>query len=149
MTVKSNSRTLFVYTSLIFIVAIAMIIISFFAQTHLDNAKIGTDNTEMVSLSNKAAQVSEENMKLIELNTSLQDEKSKLSEENKRLTAEAENAKKELDSYAALFDVASTLFEGNTEAARVLLGNIYTEDLTPEQKEIYDILFKKTEQEGE
>lgn len=145
MTLKNtDNRTLFIYTSLIFIVAIAMIIVSFFAQTHLDQAKPG-DDADAVSLSDKAAQVSEENMQLLEFNKSLQAQNASLTEENNSLKSEAENTKKELDAYAALFDVANTILDGKINDARTLLSNIYTEDLTPAQKEIYDNLVKKTE----
>ena len=98
MTLKNNdNRTLLIYTSLIFIVAVAMIIVSFFAQTHLDQSKIGARDAEVVSLSNKAAQVSEENMQLLEFNKSLQAQNTALTEENAQLSTEVENAKKELD----------------------------------------------------
>ena len=150
MTLKNNdNRTLLIYTSLIFIVAVAMIIVSFFAQTHLDQSKIGARDAEVVSLSNKAAQVSEENMQLLEFNKSLQAQNTALTEENAQLSTEVENAKKELDGYAALFTVANTILDGKTSEARELLSGIYTEDLTPAQKEIYDTLVKKTEQKGE
>lgn len=150
MTLKNNdNRTLLIYTSLIFIVAIAMIVVSFFAQTHLDQSKLGARDAEVVSLSNKAAQVSEENMQLLEFNKSLQANNATLNEENTRLTSEVEEAKKALDSYAALFAAANSLLDGKSSSARDLLSGIYTEDLTPEQKEIYDTLVKKTEQKGE
>ena len=146
MTLKSNdNRSLLIYTSLIFMVAIVMIIVSFFAQTHLDQAKLGTDDVDAVSLSDKAAQVSEENMQLLEFNKSLQEKNSALTEENSSLKSEIDTAKKELDAYAALFNAANTILDGNINDARTLLSEIYTEDLTPEQKEIYDNLVKKTE----
>ena len=145
MTLKNNdNRSLFIYTSLIFIVAIAMIVVSFFAQTHLDRSKLGTD-AEAVSLSDKAAQVSEENMQLLEFNKDLQAKNAALDEENTRLKSEAESAKKELDAYAALFNVVNTILDGKLSEARTLLGGIYTEDLTPAQKELYDNLVKKTQ----
>ena len=150
MTLKNNdNRTLLIYTSLIFIVAIAMIVVSFFAQTHLDQSKLGARDAEVVSLSNKAAQVSEENMQLLEFNKSLQANNATLNEENTRLTSEVEAAKKALDSYAALFAAANSILDGKSSEARDLLSGIYTEDLTSEQKEIYDTLVKKTEQKGE
>ena len=150
MTLKNNdNRTLFIYTSLIFIVAIAMIIVSFFAQTHLDQTKAGLSDAEVVNLSNKAAQVSEENMQLLEFNKSLQAKNSELIEENTVLKDEAEISKKTIESYAALFSVANMILDGKSGDARTLLEGIYTEDLTSEQKELYDSLVKKTEQKGE
>lgn len=146
MTLKNNdNRTLLIYTSLIFIVAMIMIIVSFFAQTHLDQSKIGEKDAELVSLSNKASQVSEENMQLLEFNKSLQAQNAALSEENETLKTAAEDTKKELDGYEALFKASKAILDGKTNEAKTLLSGIYTEDLTSEQKEIYDTLVKKTE----
>lgn len=146
MTLKnSDNRSLLIYTSLIFFVAIIMIIVSFFAQTHLDQSKVSEVDLEKVDLSNKAAQVSEENMQLVELNKTLKDTNTALSTENEQLKEEAEAMQKELDAYAALSQVSEKLLGGNKRAARSLLENIFTEDLTQKQKEIYDTLVKKTE----
>ena len=146
MTTKNNSnRSLLIYTSLIFFVAIIMIIVSFFAQTHLDQSGVGEIDIEKADLSNKAARVSEENMQLIELNKSLKDANSTLSSENEELKGKIDSLQKELDGYKALSLVSEKLLGGNKRAARTLLENIFTEDLTPEQKELYDALVKRTE----
>ncbi len=142
---KENDKSLVMYTSLIFIVAIVMIIVSFFAQTHLDQSKITKDEEEKVSLSNKAAQVSEENMQLVELNKALKDSKTSLEEENITLKEENELTKKELENYKLLSTIAQKILSGNKSAARTLLKNIYTEDLTTSQKDYYDLLVKKSE----
>ncbi len=146
MTIKnSDNKSLLMYTSLIFIVAIIMIIVSFFAQTHLDQSKQGQIDTEKVDLSNKAAQVSEENMQLVELNKSLKDANTALSEKNAELEQELGALQKENKAYSDLLLVSEKLLGGNKRAARTLLENIFTEDLTKEQKELYDALVKKTE----
>ena len=146
MTIKnSDNKSLLLYTSLIFIVAIIMIIVSFFAQTHLDQSKQGQIDTEKVDLSNKAAQVSEENMQLVELNKSLKDTNTALSEKNAELEQEVSALQKENKAYGDLLLVSEKLLGGNKRAARALLENIFTEDLTKEQKELYDALVKKTE----
>ncbi|MCR4718567.1 MAG: hypothetical protein K5768_02950 [Firmicutes bacterium] len=146
MTIKnSDNKSLLIYTSLIFFVAIIMIIVSFFAQTHLDQAKVGEIDLEKVDLSNKAAQVSEENMQLVELNKTLKDSNTVLSAENAELKEKNESMQKELNSYEALLQVSEKLLGGNKRAARSLLENIFTEDLSQKQKEIYDTLVKKTE----
>ena len=142
---ESDNKSLLIYTSLIFFVAIIMIIVSFFAQTHLDQSKVGEIDLEKVDLSNKAAQVSEENMQLVELNKSLKDANTQLLAENTELKEKTEDMQKEIDAYSALFAVSEKLLGGNKRAARTLLENIYTEDLTQKQKEIYDTLVKKTE----
>lgn len=146
MTLKnSDNKSLLLYTSLIFIVAIVMIIVSFFAQTHLEQSKLGEIDSEKVDLSNKAAQVSEENMQLVELNKGLKDANTALSEENSNLKEQTEAYQKEIKAYQDLVLVFDKLSGGNKRAARALLENIFTEDLTKEQKDIYDRLVKKTE----
>lgn len=146
MTIKnSDNKSLLIYTSLIFFVAIIMIIVSFFAQTHLDQSKVSEVDLEKVDLSNKAARVSEENMQLVELNKSLKDANTALSAENAELTEKTEKMQREIDAYSDLLKVSEKLLGGNKRAARTLLENIYTEDLTQNQKEIYDALVKKTE----
>ena len=146
MTIRySDKKSLLIYTSLIFFVAIIMIIVSFFAQTHLDQSKVSEIDLEKVDLSNKAAQVSEENMQLVELNKALKDTNTALSSENAELKEKTEAMQKELDAYAELLQVSEKLLGGNKRAARSLLENIFTEDLTQKQKEIYDTLVKKTE----
>ena len=146
MTIKnSDNKSLLLYTSLIFIVAIIMIIVSFFAQTHLDQSKPRELDSEKVDLSNKAAQVSEENMQLVELNKSLKDSNTSLTSENEELKNTVSEMEKEIKAYDDLLLVAEKLIGGNKRAARTLLENIFTEDLTKTQKELYDALVKKTE----
>ena len=146
MTLKKNdNKSLFLYTSLIFIVAILMIILSFFAQTHLEQSKVSEQDAEKVSLSDKAARVSEENMQLVELNKNLRETNSKLMEENSSLTSEKDALTAEVNAYGALIAVYDKLYDGDKKAASELLANIYTENLTPEQKDFYYILVKKAQ----
>ncbi|MDD6735118.1 MAG: hypothetical protein PUE13_02265 [Clostridiales bacterium] len=146
MGLKNNdNKSLFLYTSLIFLVAIIMIIVSFFAQTHLEQSKVSEQDAEKVSLSDKAAQVSEENMQLVELNKTLREANEKLISENSSLTEERDSLSSEVAGYEALMAVYDKLYEGNKKSANELLQNIYTEDLSPTQKEFYDILVKKAQ----
>lgn len=142
---KNDNKSLIVYTSLIFVAAIIMIVFSFFAQMHLENSRVSETEAENVTLSHKAAQVSEENMQLVELNKSLKDANNKLTEENKALLAEKESFSKESAAYKALLEVYDKLLDGKKNSANKLLKQIFTEDLTPEQKGIYDFLVKKAQ----
>lgn len=142
---KNDNKSLIMYTSLIFVAAIIMIVVSFFAQQHLEQLKVSEAEAENVSLSNKAAQVSEENMQLVELNKSLKDANNKLTEENQLLTQEKEAYTKEIASYKAFVEVYENLADGKKNAAKKLLQQIYTEDLTTEQKEMYDFLVKEAQ----
>ncbi len=141
---KSDNKSLVIYTSLIFMAAIIMIVISFFAQKHLEDARVSETEAENVTLSNKAASVSEENMQLVELNKNLKEENAGLMQANDELTKERDALLKETGAYKELNEVYEMLLEGNTKAATEKLSSIYTQDLSPDQKEIYDYLVKKT-----
>ena len=143
MTKKNNDQTsLSMYTALIFLVAIVMIVVSFFAQTHLEQSMVSEHEAEKVSLSNKAAQVSEENMQLVELNKSLREKNTVLEEEGALLTQEKDALSKEIAGYEALISVYDALINEDIEGAKEMLYGIYTEDLSPAQKEFYDQLAK-------
>jgi uncharacterized protein HemX len=143
---KSDNKSLVIYTSLIFMAAILMIVVSFFAQKHLEDARVSQTEAENITLSNKAASVSEENVQLVELNKTLKSENTNLTQANEQLTAEKEALLAETAAYKGLNQVYKLLLEKKTKAAREKLGSIYTQDLSPEQKEIYDYLVKKTKE---
>lgn len=145
MTKKSNDRSLILYTSMIFLVAIVMIIVSFFAQTHFDRSKVTEEDAEKVSLSNKAAQVSEENMQLVELNKNLKESNEALKNEIEELKIENEQLVAQKDAANALNEAAEKLLRGNMQSARTILQNIYADNLSDKQKAFYDMLIKKTE----
>jgi hypothetical protein len=142
---KSDNKSLIMYTSLIFAAAIVMIVVSFFAQQHLENLRVSETEAENVTLSNKAAQVSEENMQLVELNKSLKDANIAPTEANQTLTSERDVLLKETEAYKALIEVYEKLLDGKKTSARKLLKEIYTENLSPDQKEIYDFLVKEAQ----
>ncbi|MBQ7985672.1 MAG: hypothetical protein IJ304_00190 [Clostridia bacterium] len=145
MDIKKDNKSLVMYTSLIFVAAIIMIVVSFFAQQHLEQLRVSETEAENVTLSNKAAQVSEENMQLVELNKSLKDANKALTDANQTLTTERDALLKEKSGYQALVEVYEKLVDGKKTSARKLLKEIYTEDLSQEQKEMYDFLVKEAE----
>ena len=122
-----------------------MIVVSFLAQTHLEQAQVTKQEEERVSLSNKAAQVSEENMQLVELNKNLRETNQALNDEKKALTEQNEAMSKEIAGYETLMQVYDKLYDGDKTAARTLLEGIFTENLSEPQKEFYDILVKKAQ----
>lgn len=143
MTKKSNDQTsLSMYTALIFLVAIVMIVVSFFAQTHLEQSMVSEHEAEKVSLSNKAAQVSEENMQLVELNKNLREKNTSLEEETTQLSQEKDALSKEIAGYEALISVYDALVNEDIDGAKEMLLGIYTDGLSPAQKEFYDRLAK-------
>ncbi len=142
---NNDNRSLILYTSLIFLVAIVVIAVATLGGAHLDQAKISEQEAERVSLSNKAAQVSEENMQLVEFNKNLRHNNQVLLDEKNALTAERDALQKTVAGYEALIGVYEKLASDKDEDAKLLLEGIYTEDLSEKQKEIYDSLVKKTQ----
>lgn len=144
MKTNKGTRPLMVYTSLIFIVAIIMVVVAYFGQRHLESAQIRQTETTM-GISERASQLSDENRLLMENNRKLTEENDALLSRNKELTDKNDSLEKEANGARSLQNVYSYLYAGNKAAARKLLQEIYTEDLTAEQKEFYDILVKKSE----
>ncbi len=141
----NSNRSLFLYTGLIFVVAIIMIIISFFAQSNVQkNQPIQSDAATTASITEKAAQLSEDNRLLLEQNTILMAENESLKQKNEELTAQSEILSKETTNNNTLLEVYRLLYNWKKTKSRELLSTIVVEDLTEQQKIFYDILVKKT-----
>lgn len=138
-----GTRPLMIYTSLIFIVAIIMVIVAFFGQKHLEKLQIRQTETTL-GISERASQLSDENRLLMENNKQLTNENSELMEEKIALALENENIKKENEAFKKLSEAYIMIASGNKQSARNILAEIYTEDLTSEQKEVYSALVKST-----
>ena len=125
---KNNNKSLFLYTSLIFIVAVLLIILSFFGQTNLKKSQPEinetTEETQQSGISERASVLSEENKTLLEENTQLKSEKKELEEK------QTEND---------LLLAANGYFQaGDNAKALELLLTVNYENLTSDQKIIYD-----------
>lgn len=70
---KTNNKSLYIYTTLIFAVAILMVVISFFGQINLDkkHSSVTGELTASGTISERVSQLSDENRILIETNNSL------------------------------------------------------------------------------
>ncbi|MBS7298959.1 MAG: hypothetical protein KIG65_07755 [Eubacteriales bacterium] len=139
---KKSNRPLMIYTSLIFIIAIVMVIVAFFGQKHLENTQFRQTETAR-GISERASQLSEENRILMEVNQKLSSNIAELEEENKLLTEQNDALAKERENADKLYKVYITLNNSGRTNAKKLLKEIFTEDLTPGQKDFYDILVKK------
>ncbi len=137
-----GNRPLMIYTSLIFIVAIVMVVVAFFGQQHLENAQL-QQSERAEGISERASQLSEENRLLMELNQKLLTENDELIEENKTINEQNTALTKESEQNAKLYEVYVTLNKSGRSKARKLLTEIYTEDLVEYQKDFYDSLVKK------
>ena len=141
---NKGNRPLMIYTSLIFVVAIVMVIVAFFGQRHLESKQI-QQKENASSISEKASFLSEENMLLMEANLDLKAENEKLTEENATLGEANQALSKENEMALKLQDAYIALNKKGKSSARKLLKAIYSEDLTADQKDFYDLLMKKCE----
>ena len=64
MTEHKNNKSLFLYTALIFLVALLMIIVSFFGQSHLES--IRETEQKAKNLTEKTSMLSDQNLYLTE-----------------------------------------------------------------------------------
>jgi len=141
---NKGNRPLMIYTSLIFVVAIVMVVVAFFGQRHLESKQI-QQKENASSISEKASFLSEENMLLMEANLELKAENDKLTEENATLGEANQALSKENEMAKKLQDAYIALYKKGKWSAKKLLKEIYSEDLTADQKDFYDLLMKKCE----
>lgn len=139
-----GTRPLMIYTSLIFIVAIIMVVVAYFGQKHLEDLQ-NRQTQSAIGISERASQLSDENRILMESNKRLNNENTNISEQNEQLTTQNAELAKQNESYAKLIAVYEKIYNGKKSEARAMLHEIYTEDLTPDQKSFYDKLVKRSE----
>lgn len=134
---EKKNNSMFLYTALIFIVAIIIIILAFLAQTHIDNsrpsqslqtdiAEHGGGNSELQGIQKSASQLSSDYLALLEENRSL----------NKRLdTSESENM-----LYKKLLAANGYLSVDNIDMAKALISEIDYNLLNSDGQILFDAI---------
>lgn len=84
-----NAKSLFLYTALIFLVALLMIILSFFGQNHADKLKETEQRAQTIT--ERASALSDENLRLTGRITELEAEKEALAKDLNDKTIALEN----------------------------------------------------------
>lgn len=141
---SGENKSLYLYTSLIFIVALLLIILAFFGQTNMQNGEpdvnTAIEETEQPSngIAEKASVLSEENRVLLE-------EKTKLEEEIRTkdaIISGMENEKFNLNEKIRMNDLLlqsnGYLSVGNYQKAAEALNEVNYDSLSPDQKIIYN-----------
>ena len=124
---KNDNKSLFLYTSLIFIVAILLIILSFSGQINLQKNRTQVEpNSESTNsgITERAAVLSDENKNLIE-------ENNKLKEENKEL-------QKKQTMNDILLSANGYFVLGDNAKAYEMINAVNYDNLSADQKIIYD-----------
>ena len=134
-----GNKSLFLYTALIFFVAVILIILAFFGQTNLQKSQPPISSEAPVqtaaSIPEKAAVISEENAKLMQEVSELKAQIEENKTEIERLTEEQANN-------ALLFGAYDAKLQNDAEALNAVLSSINYEQLTDEQKAVYDKIQK-------
>ncbi len=126
---KNDNKSLFIYTALIFFVAVVLIILSFFGQTNLKKSQPkveeNTEQTQAVSgITEKAAVLSEENKTLLE--------------ENNKLKAENQELMQKQTTNNLLLSANGYFTLGDSAKALEMLNAVNYDELSVDQKIIYD-----------
>lgn len=129
MASNNNNKSLFLYTGLIFAVAVLLIVLSFFGQTNLRKNQPKIEKTEEQTqpasgITERAAVLSEENKNLIEENL-------KLRQNNDELLSK-------INQNDSLLAANGYLSLGNKEMASSMLDNVDYDTLSSDQQMIYD-----------
>lgn len=136
---KKENLSLFIYTSLIFIVSIAMILIAFVGQNNID--KLQNSGS---SLTNRVHELSDANGRLLNQNTSLSEAVKASSDRITKLEDEIIDKDREIETIAAKKNILSKLIEiknliddKKIEEAKVLYSQINPLELDEEQLKYY------------
>ena len=136
---KNDNKSMFLYTALIFIVAVLLIIFSFLGQTNMqkNQPQVSESPDKEMSISEKASILSEENTVLLENNSNLKKENQELSEENIQLKSDNESLVQKQSQNDLLLSANGYFTLGNSMALETL-DKVNYNDLSSDQKIIYD-----------
>lgn len=145
----NNNKSLYIYTALIFVVALVLIIISFFGQSKLaQNQPIPISQEEVSSITERAAVVSNENKVLLEENIFLKQELEKTKTESVSLKAQNELYKQKSDTIKLLLSANGYCSMKMYREALLALENIDVQTLSDDEKLLYDNIKKTAENSG-
>lgn len=142
---KNNNKSLFLYTSLIFIVAILLIILAFFGQTNIQKNQPEIEIAEETALPSSNNGIAERASVLSEENRLLLEEKTKLEAQIREKDAiisglenESFNLSEQIKMNNLLLQANGYLYVGNLEKSAEALGQVDYKKLTSDQQIIYN-----------
>ena len=142
---KKSNRSLFLYTGLIFVAAIAVVALSFFGQINAQRAqeKYGADDKTASTIAERTAKLSEENRILLETTDSLNDKIEDLTAENEEMAERVLTLEKQMTNSTKMYVIFNNLQKGDIKKAAVdfeLLDPVF---FTEEQEIFYTYLQKR------
>ncbi len=138
MSKKGNKQnnSMFIYTALIFVVALILIILAFFGQTNLANLRKNAESEYNAEPVPTAAAVEEETS---QPSTQPPDEELAIMVNRlSNITAENNALKANLTTYETLLAANGYISVGNTDKAHELLSTVDRNALTDDQKILFD-----------
>lgn len=142
MTENKNNKSLFLYTSLIFLVALLMIVVSFFGQSHLESIKETEQKAK--NLTEKTSMLSDQNLYLTEQVSSL----TKTLEEKDTLLLSTESRLQEVtlreESLNNTLAAYIKMKEKKKAKAKEYISLVNPELLSHDGKWLYDEVIKYT-----
>ncbi len=127
---KSKTKFLWVYTIMLFTVALILILFAGMTQQTYEK-ELETHETAAVGMQKSVTELSQTNTALKEENAALVNQVEELTAANEELTKEAETT-------SALLDALELYEDGEKEEAAKLLEGLDLEALSDRQKTIYD-----------
>lgn len=133
---SKNNKSLFLYTALIFIVAIILIILAFFGQENVKSnqpvlATIEPSKQLTMSISERASLLSDENAALLK-------ENQEYKEKNEALLKEIDIYKEKNDINEQLLLAYSLILKEDKQGAADILLKLDVQKLDENQKALYD-----------
>ena len=134
MSKKGNkqSNSMFIYTALIFVVALILIILAFFGQTNLANLRKNAESEYNAEPVPTAAAVAEETSQPSD------EELAIMVNRLSNITAENNALKANLTTYETLLAANGYISVENTDKAQELLSTVDRNALTDDQKILFD-----------
>lgn len=141
MVEKKGNKSLFLYTALIFLVALIMIVLSFFGQSNLKSTE--ETKQEAKTITEKASALNDENLILMEQISGLQEELEKKDAEilEKQATIDADIQTKTV--YDTIISAYLLKEAGKKEEAKTALENIDATTLSGDILIMYNKIMKK------
>lgn len=145
----TNNKSLYIYTGLIFLVAVILIIVSFFGQSKLEkNQPIPISQEEARSVTDRAAVLSDENKTLLEENMSLKKQIEEQVGEITEKNAKLEIYRKSNENTSLLLSANGFVSMKKYDEARTVLESVDITLLTEDEKILYKNIEKTIENNG-
>lgn len=146
----NENKSLFLYTALIFFVAIILIILAFFGQTNYNKNHPASQAVESTAIPQsqqngipeKAAALNEENAALVKEIQGLNEEIEQKDKTITDLQQQVESITASQNNSDLLFQAYISKINQNEDDVALILSNINYEQLTNQQKTVYDSLNK-------